>query len=41
MRAVTPTTIVLDSLAADGPGFVLPRAPDVVLGTVIAVWTRR
>jgi len=41
VRRVEGAVIELDSLAPDGPAFVLPRDDRLVLGTVVMVWRGR
>ena len=38
VRGVDAAGIALDSLAPDGPSFVLPADARLVLGTVVMVW---
>jgi SOS-response transcriptional repressor LexA len=40
VERLTATSVVLASLAADGPAVVIPRDPRLIVGTVVLVWCR-
>lgn len=40
VERLTATSVVLGSLAADGPLVVIPRDPRLIIGTVVMIWCR-